>query len=610
MDERDAVGTPLDAERLRATILRLEGLAGRRRMLGASSEAPATRARQLRELLAGHVRLRLQSLETPLVVLLLGPTGSGKSTLFNTLAGRAISPTGILRPTTRKAIAFVNPGDEAALREGILTGIDEPPVGEPRVLVEADNDVAPGLALFDAPDLDSVELGNRELADQLVERADLCFFLTTATRYADRVPWRVLARIGERGLPLVVVVNRLPSDRADRDAVLGDVVRLFKEAGLDSGLDPSGKKGLEIIGVTEGALDTEREALDPAAAASITARVAHLRADRDARLALAARALAGSLAGLGPLVDLIADDAAHEAIDVGALRRAATDAYERELDGLRDELGRGRFLREEALRHWQAYVGADDVTRVFSNWIGSIRGTIMNLVRPTAAPVAELREATTDDLLALARVHAAEAARRTATAWSGDLRLESAIGPDASLWGPSEGFDERLRARLDEWIASIGQDIMEAGAGKRRLARGATIGVNAVSIGVVLATFIHTAGLTGAEVGVAAATAFVNQKLLGALFGEAAMAELIRRARARLVAALALTFGEERARFEALVPAQEELEDLVEGLRAAATELRTLSPSRSHGGVSSAASRGCRGTSLSARSSTDIHPQA
>ena len=105
---------------------------------------------------------------------------------------------------------------------------------------------------------------------------------------------------------------------------------------------------------------------------------------------------------------------------------------------------------------------------------------------------------------------------------------------------------------------------------------GASIGLNALGVGVMLATFIHTAGLTGTEVGVAAATAFVNQKLLGALFGEAAMVELIARARSRLDQALVETFAEERQRFDVLAPVPEDLEALAADLREAADELRRL----------------------------------
>jgi energy-coupling factor transporter ATP-binding protein EcfA2 len=580
VNDRARAEVAVPAAGLRQLVDRLETIADRRAAMRPPSDAARTRAARLRDHLAGHVRVRARSLDAPLVVLLLGPTGAGKSTLFNTIAGRAASPTGVLRPTTRTAIVLAHPDDAAALREGTLSRI------EPRFLrVETDPSVAEGLAVVDAPDIDSVEHANRELADKLVEAADLCVFVTTATRYADRVPWLVLGRVRERGLPLVVVVNRLPGEPDDRREVLDDVERLFTEAGLAGGT-VEGEDGrlrrerpepaLEVVGVTEGEIDPAREALLAAAVEPVLARIAHLRADRDARVALAARALAGSLAGLGPLVDQIADDAAHEAIDAAAVRRIAATYHDRALAAVREALSRGTFLRTEALRHWQDYVGADDVTRIFSRGIGAIRGAIASVFRPSRAPVAEVRDATMDDLLAVARLHAAEAARRISAAWSEDRVVADAVAADPTLWGPSSGFDDRLRARLEAWIASIATDIAETGAGKRRLARGASIGVNAIGVGVMLASFIHTAGLTGTEVGVAAATAFVNQKLLGALFGEAAMVELIGRARRRLDEALVETFAEERARFDALAPAPEDLEALADDLRAAADELRRL----------------------------------
>jgi hypothetical protein len=375
-----------------------------------------------------------------------------------------------------------------------------------------------------------------------------------------------------------VVVNRLPAEIDDRRDVLEDVARLFAEAGLGGTVtDDGGAEGaLEVVGVTEGDVEPAREALLAASVAPVTARIDHLRADREARLELAARALAGSLAGLGPLLDEIADDVAHEAIYAAADHRVAATHHDRGLAAVRDAVSHGTFLREEALRHWQDYVGADDITRIFSRGIGAVRGAIASIFRPARAPVAEIREATTDDLVAVARLHAAEAARRTASAWSEDPMVAGAVAADPTLWGPSAGFDERLRARLDDWIASIGTDIAETGEGKRRLARGASIGVNAVGVGVMLATFIHTAGLTGTEVGVAAATAFVNQKLLGALFGEAAMVELIARARQRLDHALVETFADERRRFDRLAPDPDDLEALAVDLREAAEDTRRL----------------------------------
>lgn len=577
----ESAKTPSRAEPsgLAGLVERLETLADRRLASHPVTDASRARATSLRDHLAGHLRVRAKSLDAPLLVLILGPTGAGKSSLFNALVGRAASRTGVLRPTTRTAVVVASPLDVDSLKEGALATLEPG-----RVALDADPSLPRGLAIVDAPDIDSVEHSNRAIADHLAEAADLCLFVTTATRYADRVPWQVLARVRERGLPLVVVVNRLPPDDVDQRAVVEDVGRLFAEAGFGTsdseGADQATPGILEpgrllIVPIGEGDVNLDGEALSATAVAPIAAVIRTLRDDRDARLALVARALAGALGGLSPLVEAIADDSAHESIDAAALRRTAAGAFERELVALRNALGSGGFLREEALRHWHDYVAADDVTRIFSKGIGAIRGAISSIFRPSTAPVAEVRQATTDDLLAVARLHAAEAARQTASAWADDPRAAATIAADPSLWDVSPEFEPRLRERLDAWLASIATDISETGEGKRRLAKGASIGVNAIGVGVMVATFAHTAGLTGTEVGIAAGTAFLNQKLLAALFGEAALVELIGRARARLDAALAASFADERTRFEILVPAPDELETLAADLRNTAADVRT-----------------------------------
>jgi energy-coupling factor transporter ATP-binding protein EcfA2 len=556
---------------LRDLVGRLEALADRRLASRPASASANARATQLTDHLRGHVRVRANSLDAPLIVLVLGPTGAGKSTLFNTLAGRAASATGVLRPTTRLAVVLMHPGDRAALLNGALAR-----VGADRLQLVEDDAIAPGVALVDAPDIDSIEHTNRELADHLVESADLCLFVTTAIRYADRVPWTVLGRARERGLPLIGLVNRMPTDEADRRAILTDIERLFVDAGLIDTMASGRDARIELVGVNEGDIELATESLRHAAIAPIAERIEQLRRDREARVELAARALAGSLAGLGQLLDTIADDCEHEAIDVDALLRTANHQYERELISLRDELGRGTFLREEALRHWQRFVGADQITRFFSQGIGRVRGALAAILRPAHAPVAEIRAATTEDLIAVARLHAAEAARRTSTGWVEDHAVATAIADDPGLWSTSIDFDDRLRARLDTWMDGIAADIEATGRPKHLLAKGASIGVNVIGTGVVLGTFIHTGGLTGAEVGVAAGTAFLNQKLLSALFGEAAMAELIAHARNRLDEALAATFAEEIARFERLVLGSGQLTGLAADLRQAAADTRNL----------------------------------
>jgi energy-coupling factor transporter ATP-binding protein EcfA2 len=578
-DEPDADGgrAAEGGAELTALVERLGDLAERRVEAAPVSDAARARAQRLRDHVVGHLRVRARSLDAPLLVLLLGPTGAGKSSLFNTLAGRPTSPTGVLRPTTREAIVLVHPDDRETLLEGALASIEPA-----RVRLVDDGRIAPGVALVDAPDVDSVEHANRELADHLVEAADLCLFVTTATRYADRVPWGVLGRVRERGLPLLVVVNRMPPDATDRREVEADVLRLLGTAGLRlravTGDARPGPDDVPLVVVGEGEIDADAEALRRRAVGPILDRVAELRASRRERRAVAARALAGSVAGLGPLLDAVADDAEHEAIDADALRRVAATRYESELVALREGLSRGTFLREEAVSAWHDFVGADEVTRFFSSGIGRLRGALAALLRPTPAPVEPVRRATIDDLIGLARLHAAEAARRTAAAWADDPAAAVAIADRPDLWSVESGFDDRLRVRLEAWLTGIGEEVRTTGHLKRRLAQGASVGVNALGTGVMLGTFLHTGGLTGAEIGVAAGTAFLNQKLLGALFGEAAMVELLRHARENLDGLLAATFGEERARYDELVPAGERLRGLADELRLSAADVRAIPP--------------------------------
>jgi energy-coupling factor transporter ATP-binding protein EcfA2 len=570
--------TEVRASQLRDLVDRLADLAGRRIATRPVSAGAVERATQLRDNLRTHIRVRIANLDAPLVVLILGPTGAGKSTLFNTLAERPASRTGVLRPTTRDSILLLHPGDRGALLDGPLAGSDHA-----RLRLIEDRSLPRGLVLIDAPDVDSIEHDNRDAADRLVEAADLCIFVTTATRYADRVPWDVLERIRQRGLPLVVIVNRMPPADTDREEILADVSRLFRERRLGEVLtaaptDDDGPDGRDqsFIAVAEGDIVPQAEALNPAAVARVRAGIDELRSDIDARRELAARALAGALKGLEPLLEAIAEDCDRELVDVEALRRSAEIEYEKELIGLRTELGRAAFLREEALRHWQAFVGADQITRYFTRGIGRVRGAVGLILRPVQAPVAEIRSATTDDVVAVGRLHAAEAARRTAADWADHPAVAEAIAVDASLWATSIDFDDRFRRRLNAWIDGIADEVRTTARPKQFLARGASIGVNAIGTGVMLATFIHTGGLTGTEVGVAAATAFINQKLLSALFGEAAMTELIANARRSLDQALAATLIEERRRFEQLLPKPEELTRLAGDLRTAVDALRGM----------------------------------
>ena len=478
---------------------------------------------------------------------------------MNTLARAPVSRTGVLRPTTREAVLLATDPDAQALLRSALAGMPEGRlVRAPAAAARA------GLALVDAPDLDSIERANRVVADALVEAADLGIFVTTATRYADKVPFDVLQRIAERGLPLLIVVNRLPTDDAEREVVLADFRKVLAGTPL-RGLDDS---RIEIIGIDEGQLGSSGESFTPDAAARVLARVDELAADRERRVALAKRALAGALAGLDPLIASVAADVEREAAEAEAVRAIARNAYDAELAALVEEMRGGTFLRTEVLRHWESYVKADQITLFFSRGLGRLRGTIVTAIRGMPeAPVGVMEREVSSDVVAATVSRATEAARRVAGEWSSRPRSAVRLARDPSLWSASPDLAARLEPRLREWVASIATEVQARGAPKRDLAFGVSLGVNALAVAAMVGVFAHTAGVTGTELGIVAATGFLNQKLLQAIFGEAAMREMIAGARERLEALLRDEFDRERRRYDKLVADPAELRDLATGLR-------------------------------------------
>ena len=540
---------------------RLAALADRRLALAAANPTAGARARQLHDHLNGFVRPRVADIDAPLLVLLLGPTGAGKSSLLNTIAGAEVSKAGVLRPTTKDAVLYASEGDS----NRILGGGRLAAIARERLRLAKPPASTDGVAVIDAPDIDSVERDNRGLADVLVETIDLCVFVTTATRYADLVPWEVLRRVRERGLPLVVMLNRVPADEQDRAAVLADAKRLLGESGA---ANPEERVG--IVAIDEGDLDPSVNGLARAKARPILERIARLAAEADERRAVATRALAGALRGLAPLAHAIADDLEHEAIDADALRRIAASTYAEELAALTRALQGGLILREEVLRRWNDFVGADQVARFISSGIGRLRAMLLTAFRgKTVAPVTVVEAEMASTLEALALRHATDAARRTAMAWCDRSQAAELVARNPRLWSASEGFRPAVREGLDAWMQEIVDDVRSHAGRKRAVAQVAALGVNAVGVAVMLGVFVHTAGLTGTEVGIAAGTAILNQKLLEAIFGERAMGELIGKARARLEALTTSLFADECRRFEALVPAPAGLRELAAELRAA-----------------------------------------
>jgi energy-coupling factor transporter ATP-binding protein EcfA2 len=175
----------------------------------------------------GYLIPRLTDPGRPMTVVIAGPTGSGKSTILNSLAGLDLAETGALRPTTRTPLVATTAGQ--APRLGHLGGVR-------CHVTTARTPILSRMALVDTPDIDSTSIEHREMTERLIDSADAVVFVTSPLRYADRVPWDVLRRAVGRGAPLILVLNRAtPSSagaigdykaRLDRAGIEADIVRV------------------------------------------------------------------------------------------------------------------------------------------------------------------------------------------------------------------------------------------------------------------------------------------------------------------------------------------------------------------------------------------------
>lgn len=210
----------------------LESLVASIEELSLPESAESAREQTLR-LYQSYLIPRLVGPERPLTVVFAGPTGAGKSTLLNSIAGERLSETGALRPTTRAPVVFT--GEEWSGEWDEIAGVPcEVVVGDAPVLRE--------VTLVDTPDIDSTATDHRQMAEAMVDVADVVVFVSSALRYADGVPWEVLRRARARGAPVITVLNRI---RPDASGAVADYRRLLESEGLSGDVVAIGEHHLQ-----------------------------------------------------------------------------------------------------------------------------------------------------------------------------------------------------------------------------------------------------------------------------------------------------------------------------------------------------------------------------
>ena len=176
-------------------------------------------------------RLRLSSHHT--IAVLAGGTGSGKSSLFNQLAGAQYSPAGVLRPVTREPHACVW-GMEGAGSLLDWLGIEPRRRYARSSALEEGERALTGLLLVDLPDHDSVLAGGSAEVSRLVSQADLMVWVLDPQKYADAaVHSRYLVPMAGHASVIAAALNQadlLTPEQAD-DCV-ADLRRLLDAEGL------------------------------------------------------------------------------------------------------------------------------------------------------------------------------------------------------------------------------------------------------------------------------------------------------------------------------------------------------------------------------------------
>lgn len=360
------------------------------------------------------------------VVGVFGATGSGKSSLVNALVGDEVAKAHVRRPTTSQALAVTW---DAAGAADLLDWL------QIRERVERTQPIDPRagkLVLVDLPDVDSIEAGNRAIAERLAGQVDALLWVVDPQKYADDVLHaQFIAPHARHAAVTLVVLNQIDLLRADdRAAVVRSLQSIIERDGLPRA------RVLPVSARTLEGIDEVRAAIGQLAAS---------RAARDARLSADVQTLAGRIDDPG---------AASTAVS-GSSRKAATTR-------LRDEIGTaagvdvvanavGRSYRKRAgqvtgwpLVSWIGRLRADPLTRLGlgPRRSGAGRGADTTVDPDVHRTSMQLLSAGAQARLSLAvRTFADAAAEGLAAPWRAAVRASA------------EGALDRLPADLDLAIA-------------------------------------------------------------------------------------------------------------------------------------------------------------
>lgn len=508
-----------------------------------------------------HVLPRLRSLDAPALCVVGGSTGAGKSTLVSSLVKARVSRSGVLRPTTTSPVLVCHPDDRRwfdddrvlpglARRTGmVLSGSGRsdpgadysdqvPGLAGAGVLDVVSTDHLPsGLALLDAPDIDSVVDANRELAAQLLGAADLWLFVTTAARYGDAVPWNLLGAAAARNAAVAVVLNRVPPEAATE--VPAHLASMLQQRGLpDARLFTVAEVELDDYGFVP---DSQ---LQP-----MRAWLGDLATDEKARAAVVRRTLEGAISSVAARAEDVAVAAEAQVKAEAGLATEIERFFGRAGEDVDRALEYGELLRREVLERLNELAGAGQFMRTVQQQVSKTRDSVVSAVTGRPKAIEQIQGQLGGEVAELVVASAGTAADQVAESWRTRPGGRQLLPDDGSLRKAAPDLPERAVAALRAWQHDVLDLVRDEGVAESTAAKWVSRGVNGAALAVMVGVFAHTGGLTGAEVAVAGGASAASTTILEAVVGDQVVRSLSKRARQRLQARTEALIDQEADRF-------------------------------------------------------------
>ena len=299
-----------------ATLARLDSLADALARLDLTFDPEAAEIRdRVRRLVTDYLGPRTRAPHLRRVIGLVGVSGTGRSTLLNSLAGRRLAEVGPRRPTTTQFLFW------GGLR--VPFTLDALRRTAPGVVVETLRKPPANIGLVDVPAPEASE----EAALRFLDIADGCVLVVSANRYADAWGFDVLDRIRRRHVLSLVVINRLP-DGEDGSRLVADLRQKLDSRGLDD---------VTVIGVPE---VPDADGILPFEAVADLWDVLHRWGD-DETLRYAARR--GSIDAVREDLAALRASLKDGSALLQALMRSVDEEYRSETEALVEEIATGGF---------------------------------------------------------------------------------------------------------------------------------------------------------------------------------------------------------------------------------------------------------------------------